>query len=339
MPEVDGPAPALTVNGATIETSLERLDAPADPLHFSFWRDRPSWWFSATADLSAVDADARGYVFTAARPGQSAPMFAPGMDYVLPPCWKDCLETWPAPPLEGIVRTNPHLTDRAGSDGEAFHRAGHFFTGYSSLWHLEHAAQTHGGGSLKDRARILDWGCGAGRLTQHLTRNLPGEIHGVDIDADNIVWAQANIPSVHFQTVDLDLPTPFPDGHFDAAIGMSSVFTHLSEDDQFRWLEEHRRILKPGGLLLMTIAAESSLKRAAQHKMIRYAREMRRRGISDSDIPPLFESMLGERTDYYRNTRHATDYVYAKWRRYFDIAGIERGGSLGQQDIVVALRR
>ena len=330
---------AVTVNGQpAFKCVCERLSEPADPLHFAFDRARPSWRFQGEADLAAAPSDPRGFLFSAQRPDGASAGFLHGMNYFLPAYWKECLHDWPAPPFGNVERTNPHFTERKGADGQDLLRAGHFFSGYSSLWHVDHAARAHAGKSLTDCEKILDWGCGAGRLTQHLPRMLQAEIHGVDIDAENIAWAAANIPDVQFAPIGLDPPLPFPDASFDAMIGLS-VYTHLSEEDQFRWLAEHRRILKPGGLLLVTVAAESALKRARLPKMIRYAREMRRHGISDSDIPPLFAGMLGNRADYYRNTRHATGYILARWQDYFDIKGIEPSGSQAQQDIVVGVRR
>lgn len=326
----------LTVNGAAIDHfEMTRLNGPRDGLAFSYEPDRPSWLFTAEADLSRAVPDNRGYRLTLARKSDGAEPFLEGQAFYLPADWETALADWPEPPYWNVRRTNPHLADEKA---QTYAAGIHAFSGYANLWHLDHAASEHAGATLKSCERILDWGCGAGRLTRHLARTLDGEIHGADIDADNIAWARENIPGVTFSAIGLDPPLPYPDEYFDAAIGMS-VYTHLSEEDQYRWLEEHRRILKPGGLLLMTILSETAMKRARLIKMVRYAREMRRRGISDSDIPPLFEEMLGDRADYYRNTWHSHDYIYARWRDYFDIAGIEPGGSLGLQDIVVGVRR
>ena len=39
-----------------------------------------------------------------------------------------------------------------------------------------------------DFTRVLDWGCGAGRVTRYLLGDTPCAVTGVDIDADNIAW-------------------------------------------------------------------------------------------------------------------------------------------------------
>src|SRR5437763_16995405 len=46
-------------------------------------------------------------------------------------------------------------------------------------------------------------------------------------------------------------PTSFQAGNFDL-ICAYSVFSHLSESVHIRWIEEFSRILKPGGVLVVT---------------------------------------------------------------------------------------
>jgi len=49
-------------------------------------------------------------------------------------------------------------------------------------------------------------------------------------------------------------PVEFPAGFFDI-IYAYSVFSHLNEDTHLKWIEEFSRILKAGGLLLVTTQA------------------------------------------------------------------------------------
>jgi methylase of polypeptide subunit release factors len=50
---------------------------------------------------------------------------------------------------------------------------------------------------LSDYPRILEWGCGCGRILLHM-KDLANqvELYGVDIDAEAIEWADHNIPWV-----------------------------------------------------------------------------------------------------------------------------------------------
>jgi hypothetical protein len=47
-------------------------------------------------------------------------------------------------------------------------------------------------------------------------------------------------------------PTDLPGDHFDLVFSYS-VFTHLREDVHFAWLDELGRLVKPGGLLILSV--------------------------------------------------------------------------------------
>jgi SAM-dependent methyltransferase len=53
-------------------------------------------------------------------------------------------------------------------------------------------------------------------------------------------------------------PTSFPDQMFDL-IYSYSVFSHLSEEAHLAWLKEFKRIMKPGGLLIVTTRAREMI--------------------------------------------------------------------------------
>ena len=56
--------------------------------------------------------------------------------------------------------------------------------------------EQHSGKRWFEIEKVLDWGCGCGRVTQHLMRSLGNEkVYGVDIDSDNIDWCLANLAS------------------------------------------------------------------------------------------------------------------------------------------------
>jgi SAM-dependent methyltransferase len=101
--------------------------------------------------------------------------------------------------------------------------------------------------------RVLDFGCGAGRIVRHaLSEDPAGEYWGCDIDARSIEWLRANLsPPLHpFQTDEWP-PTQEPDGQFHLIYAFS-VFTHLL-DNWSAWLVELHRLLAPDGLAVITV--------------------------------------------------------------------------------------
>jgi SAM-dependent methyltransferase len=108
-------------------------------------------------------------------------------------------------------------------------------------------------------ARICEWGCGPARLLRHVPELLAGNnpgIYGTDYNRQTIAWCQRNIPGIHFRENRLMPPLDFPDDFFDAVYCIS-VFTHLSREAQDAWLRECLRVMKPGGIFLLTVHGDA----------------------------------------------------------------------------------
>jgi len=110
---------------------------------------------------------------------------------------------------------------------------------------------------LLDGSAALDFGCGCGRTLLWLARRFP-QVHwyGSDVDAESVEWCRASIPGAVFSVNAPLPPLPFSDASFDLVYAVS-VFTHLSEEHQQAWLPELRRVLKPGGLLLLSFHSKN----------------------------------------------------------------------------------
>jgi SAM-dependent methyltransferase len=101
--------------------------------------------------------------------------------------------------------------------------------------------------------RILDFGCGCGRTLLWLAPWAERtELDGTDIDRDAISWCRGSIRFARFAMNDPLPPLPYPEKSFDL-VYLISVFTHLTEDLQLLWLEELRRVSRPGGYVLVTL--------------------------------------------------------------------------------------
>jgi SAM-dependent methyltransferase len=142
-------------------------------------------------------------------------------------------------------------------------------------------------GDLRPNERILDIGCGIGRMAVPLTQFLAdgGRYTGIDIVRDGIGWCSRSItptyPNFTFQHLDLSHPLynpdgalgaehvrfPFADGSFDF-ICLVSVITHINGAVLTNYAHEIARLLAPGGrcfatAFLMNGPARSALRTGA----------------------------------------------------------------------------
>jgi|SRR5436190_1685217 len=109
----------------------------------------------------------------------------------------------------------------------------------------------------KTNNKILDWGCGPGRIVRHLPALLPNsQVYGTDYNETYIKWCNENLKEVIFSINKIDPPMNFSDSFFDIIFGLS-IFTHLSEKNHFDWINELHRIVKLGGGILITTQGES----------------------------------------------------------------------------------
>jgi SAM-dependent methyltransferase len=101
---------------------------------------------------------------------------------------------------------------------------------------------------LPARARILDAGCGSGRNMVELARH--GTVTGVELSETSVRLArERGVGEVIAGSV---LEMPFASDAFDMAVCLD-VIEHLDEDVDA--LRELRRVVAPGGSLLVTVPA------------------------------------------------------------------------------------
>ncbi len=107
-----------------------------------------------------------------------------------------------------------------------------------------------------DHKVILDWGCGPSRIVRHLPELLSASrVYGTDYNEASIKWNKAHIEGVRFYHNEVNPPTHFENGFFDAIYGLS-IFTHLSEENHYNWINELHRISKKGAIIIITTHGE-----------------------------------------------------------------------------------
>ena len=184
-----------------------------------------------------------------------------------------------------------------------------------------------------DHARkLLDWGCGCGRMTAHfLLENSGPEVHGCDVDAEAIAWCRENLGSGRFDAIAPFPPTPYAEASFHLVAGYS-IFTHLTKEAQFAWLAEIRRILAPRGILVATVHGDFA-------SSVAFPSEVGSRlasGICDDMHDDSLNGIVP--AGYYRGTFQSEEYTRREWGRYFDILEYQIRGIGNHQDAVVMRR-
>jgi SAM-dependent methyltransferase len=181
---------------------------------------------------------------------------------------------------------------------------------------------------------ILDFGSGCGRVIQNLAVR-PGQrtMYATDIDPDLVKWGKNNLNEIRWSNNGHQPPLPFSDGAFDLIYGIS-VFTHLDEDFQRKWLSELQRVAGPGATLILTVHG----KHAAGTLDRSYQDEIRERGFLFI-TGPTGKFKLDELPDFYQATFHTKEYIYKEWSTYFDMVDYVERGINNHQDAVLLRKR
>ncbi|MFT4178518.1 MAG: class I SAM-dependent methyltransferase [Thermomonas sp.] len=190
-------------------------------------------------------------------------------------------------------------------------------------------------GLTLDGKKVLDLGSGPGRVAFWLKQRFPScMLHCSDIDAEAIGWASENLQEVaSFHLNDAEPPTDFPDAGFDFVYCIS-LFTHLDAEMQDKWLQELRRIVKPGGFVLATTHGRFAMDSCTKEEVA----EIERNGIHFR-VDRSGALKLDGLPDFYQTTFHSKQYVERHWGKFFELVSHSEGGLGRHQDMILMRRK
>jgi SAM-dependent methyltransferase len=196
-----------------------------------------------------------------------------------------------------------------------------------------------------DEARVLDFGCGWGRLTRYVARDVqPGRLYGCDpVQQILDVCRDSRVPATLARSDFLPERLPF-DKPFDHAFAFS-VFTHLSEEAHEHALRALHRALCPGAILVVTVRPPGYLRFCElMHAALAALgpdpgaklREPRYLFVAHPAEPSHLQYEGGEMT--YGETVVTIPYIRERWSAMFELLAVDvLIGDLYQ--VMVTLRR
>lgn len=189
--------------------------------------------------------------------------------------------------------------------------------------------------SEKKQFQVLDWGVGSGRVAGHMRRDINFQMHGVDIDPVNMdVLHNSGFSNKNFRLMAPGGDIPFGDESFDAVYGIS-VFTHLTEDLQFKYLKELKRVLNINGVGIFSIHGFIHFFSRINDGLTFY-KWMERGLLVTGDNHDLTENFSVSNTSkLYVDTLHSPNYIYENWSRIFSKIRIIKAPNAYGHDLVV----
>jgi ubiquinone/menaquinone biosynthesis C-methylase UbiE len=173
-------------------------------------------------------------------------------------------------------------------------------------------------GHVRAGESVLDVGCGEGRFAAELAR-AGVEAVGLDVAAEPLRRARERHPELDLRQMPAAGAWPLPDASFDA-VWAGEVIEHIA--DTAGWLSELRRVLRSGGLLLLSTPDHGRL------QMLRWALE-----------PRAFEAHFHPRADHLRFYTRRTLTELLEDFGFRDVAVRRAGGPPGARRALLASAR
>jgi len=204
------------------------------------------------------------------------------------------------------------------------------------------------------RLAVLDFGCGMCRILRYLMQFVPQHVYyACDVNDPAIQWDRRTFLAANFLRIGAEPPVRLPDASMDVIYAFS-IFTHYSEAVHLRWMEDLARLLKPGGLLIVTIHGDIILNRMAKEHELQHGMRLEGRGI---DVAALHDTFRQRGYGFYECYNDAgageygidpslfgmafisPDYVRERWGPRFELLKHEPGKVFNWQDYALLRRK
>jgi SAM-dependent methyltransferase len=225
------------------------------------------------------------------------------------------------------------------------------WTGFTDLCTLLELFEQHHHLPVGEARRVLDFGCGCGRVTRFFPESTDRWIgYGSDINPDHVDWCRDHLPVVTTLLNGAAPPIETEDASMDFVYCLS-VFSHLPDDQALAWFEELARVIRPGGILLITTHGAGALETIAgstQHQEMFNLTPHRAREISMqlTGVGYVLEAYqqtvvdLARTADGYGNCFVSEQHIRQKWSEpSFDLCSFLPVGLRHWQDISIMRRR
>lgn len=204
--------------------------------------------------------------------------------------------------------------------------------GYTTFRRIEEILRIYFRRNISSFSSVLDWGSGCGRVSRYLIDNMSDStVYGCDIDGENVAWCVSNLADGNFSCIDMMPPTKYPDNAFDLIIGIS-VLTHLTHEAERAWAHELARVLRPGGVAIMTVHGSSGFSRILNDQSLS---ELLKLGRFDAERDNRLDSVLDDR-EYYRATYHTGAAAASIFEGHLDfVASVPAANALVQDFLIL----
>lgn len=182
--------------------------------------------------------------------------------------------------------------------------------------------------------RHLDVGCGTGEFVGILAATTVLDCRGVDPHAGYRRKVERDHPHIEVRHVPTAGPLPYPDGYF-GSVSLLDVLEHCPSEDDI--LREIRRVLEPGGLLVLTVPAQhpfswldpdnAKFRHPRLHRAIyslRFGRDVYQERFVDRSNGLLGDMSIGKT----EHTNYRSDWLAERLRAHGFVVTRESGANL-----------